>query len=227
MLTLTAPGERAHEIRPGIPCPCASTLLDNEQALAKWNGEAVPRWNRLQQAIERYAGCDVQYLRAVEVQRRGALHLHVLMRLEHPRKLRVSRLRALAIRHGYGHEIKLDACDERAAFYAAKYVSKSSDERKSVPYVHPRTGEVGPGRWRTWVASRRWGETMRSVVAAQLRWAQERAMWTAGGVAGGQGTESPAPATPGADAVGALDPNGVRYTSGADVGDSMAVVGAM
>lgn len=214
LLTLTAPGNAEHAYR-GQRCPCtAGTGLSDEVDLARWNGQMVHRWNRLHQALQRRLGVRIDYFRAVETQRRGALHLHVLVRVSVPVRIRESMLRAEAMRHGYGHSVDVAKVDgERAAGYVAKYVTKAADERGLVPYVHRVTGEFGPGRWRAWVASRRWGESMATVRGAQRAWAQARRA-EAATFGASQAGGARRGADDGADAAGALDPNRVRYTTG-------------
>jgi hypothetical protein len=154
--------------------------------LDEWHGYHSLRWNRFLQALRRsgLVGDLVEYFRAVESQQRGALHDHALLRVESAvlvTRRMVAQLRRIAIEHGYGHELKLvvagtsDASARLAAWYCAKYVSKSADERDEVPWVRrvvrvdPVTGHVrlGPRSYRTWTCSRRWGSSMRAVVAAQ------------------------------------------------------------
>lgn len=231
MLTLTAPGAEPHRMPNGEWCPCTtpSNKVDDKISAARWNGECVHRWNRLRQDIERALGVRFQYFKAVEVQDRGLLHLHVLVRFDQPCKVSLKRLRELCVAHNFGHAVRLDPIsDERAAWYVSKYVTKCADVRELVPYCHRKSGELGPGRWRTWTSSRRWGESIGSIRAAQRAWVEEQQQRAAGGGAGGQGTESPAPATPGADAVGAFNPKSLRYTDGAfDVPLVGTVGGAM
>lgn len=213
LLTLTAPGDRPHRYRGGW-CPCT----DAEGVdLARWNGEMANRWNKFVTDVRRSVG-ECEYLAAKEAQKRGALHLHVPIRFAGPARVRLSKLRALAIRHGFGHEVDLQELDdsaaaERTAGYVAKYVTKASGEREAVPFVHRVTGEVGPGRWRTWSASRGWGASMASVRLAQRRW------WLGGGASGvgvheprQGGALAPTDSAGHGDAVGgALDPNTVSY----------------
>ena len=61
---------------------------------------------------------------------------------------------------------------KREAYYVSKYVTKSSDCRREVPWiadvVDAETGELHegvpvPGRYRTWSTSREWGITMLAV----------------------------------------------------------------
>jgi hypothetical protein len=97
-------------------------------------------------------------------------------------------VRVLAIEHGYGHEVRIDrpavSEDGRArlaAWYAAKYVSKATDDRSLIPWerrpllIDLETGEVvkqSPATYKTWTASRGWGCSMKQVRAAQRLWAQ-------------------------------------------------------
>lgn len=78
-VTLTAPGDRPHFIggrKSGRVCPCTAPEGVN---LAEWNATAGARFNRVIQYLRRELG-DVQYAKAAEVQKRGALHFHVLVR---------------------------------------------------------------------------------------------------------------------------------------------------
>lgn len=184
LVTLTAPSDKGQHSYRGLTCPCTPAGgID----LAQWNGRAAERWNRFQWDWKRSAGIDFEYFRGVEAQQRGALHFHVLIRVTQGRKISKARLRRLAMHHGFGHEVDIqpvghgEALEEklveapRAAHYPAKYCTKAASERQAVPYVHPTTGEIGPGRWRTWTCSRRWGSSMRQVKRDQLEyWRRQR-----------------------------------------------------
>lgn len=203
-LTLTAPGDTPHKLR-GVWCPCTD---EGGTDLATWNGECATRWNHFITDVRRSVG-ECEYFAAKEVQERGALHVHSLLRFTTPCRVRKSKLRALAIRHGFGHVLDLqELAPESAEFtagYLSKYVTKSATERERAPFVHRQTGEVGPGRWRTWTGSRAWGATMASVRAAQRAWWQEQPS----DVGPGRTAE---PADPGC-AGGALDPNTESYAT--------------
>ena len=147
------------------------------------------------------------------MQQRGALHLHIVMRVQRLAALLgdfdkrdpFCSLRQLVERHGFSHEIELEPATEAAAWYCAKYVSKSFDDRQTLPWLDRHTGELsnGNGRYRPWSASRRWGATMASIRATQAAWAHaaERT----------DGAEPPQAATPAA--VAALEPKTHRYTN--------------
>jgi hypothetical protein len=139
--------------------------------LAEWNPSAAGRWNLLRTQLRRQVP-ELQYLRAVEVQVRGALHLHVIV--WSPVALDKAQLRRLAMGYGFGHELDLAPIEpgsRKHAYYVAKYVTKACDTRGSVPWnkdvVNKRTGEVRregtEASYRTWSASRGWKLTMRQI----------------------------------------------------------------
>lgn len=205
MGTWTAPGAHEHRMPSGDLCPCTPEGGVN---LAEWNPSASGRWNVMRGQIKR-AVPDLQYLRVVEVQKRGALHLHVL--LWSPVPLDKAFLRRLAIANGFGHEFDLAPIvpgSRRHAYYVAKYVSKACDSRSEVPWNHEdvdqATGEIvqrtGPGRYRTWSSSHGWGLTMKAineVCAAQ----RERRMALLAGLSE-ESTADKAPSVPSIPAVG-------------------------
>lgn len=168
-LTFTAPGTSPHYHR-GALCACF-TAQGGPVHLATWNaslGGKAGRWNRLLQDLKRSFG-DLDYFKAVEVQDRGALHLHVLARARSGATLIVpaSALRRLAIKHGFGHEVDVRPVgDAGAASYVAKYVSKATDQRHEVPWVDRANRRRLRAPYRTWSCSRRWGVTMGALNAA-------------------------------------------------------------
>ena len=170
LLTLTAPGREAHRMPSGAVCPCTP---EGGVDLAEWNPSASGRWNVMRTSLRRHVA-DLQYLRAVEVQRRGALHLHVVV--WSPVPLDRLHLRRLAIRCGFGHSLDLAPVvpgSRRHAYYVSKYVTKACDSRDEVPWkadvADSGTGEIrrmhSTATYRTWSASRGWGLTMREVRA--------------------------------------------------------------
>jgi hypothetical protein len=148
-------------------CECHEAAVGG---LGLWNASAAARWNRLRTALRRLAP-GLEFFRAVEVQARGAVHLHVP--LWSPVALSVHEVQRLAIRAGFGCVVDLAAVadPERAARYVAKYVTKATDGRDDAPWdeVNTATGEVvavDEARYRTWSSSRGWGMTMKVVRAA-------------------------------------------------------------
>lgn len=179
-LTLTAPGTRPHRRWTpgrrggGAPCVChAAVLVDG---LGAWNASASACWNRLRTALSRSG--RLEYFRAVEVQKRGALHLHVIVWSAEP--LDVGVVQAAALAAGFGCVVDLSPLDPaRHPGYVAKYATKGSDARQVVPWrrivqvLDEDTGEleelINPDpSFRTWSASRGWGLTMREIRAAHL-----------------------------------------------------------
>lgn len=136
---------------------------------------------------------DVQFMRGCESQDgkrrrdglgRGALHDHFLARTKYAIDERL--IRRLALRAGYGHSIEVADCapgSKREAYYISKYITKTTDERRKVPWraevVDVETGEVRRelvlARFRTWSCSRRWGMTMAQALAEAAVSARSRA----------------------------------------------------
>lgn len=184
-VTLTAPGESPHRMPDGRRCPCTPA---GGVVLSTWNASLGRRWNLFVTDLRRLLG-EVEYFRAVEPQRRGALHVHALLRRRDGRPLRVSvsEVRRLALRHGFGHSVDVQRLEARHAGYAAKYVSKAADGRAAVPWLgwrsrggtwlDRRTGELVVVErkrvrsfvptYRTWTSSRLWGRSMSQVREAQ------------------------------------------------------------
>jgi hypothetical protein len=185
VLTFTAPGadvlpwdtKRCRHAS-NVTCSGKRGCMVDKDAAAAWNGTAAERWNHLLQDLRRMLG-DVQYFRAVEVQERGLLHFHIPFRAERVGWIRVKDVRRLAIKHGFGHQVKVDTNPalERLAGYVAKYVSKSVSERKRAPMPEGRS-------WRVYTASRDWGRTMASIRLAQMLWAVARREGLASGESG-------------------------------------------
>lgn len=223
MITLTAPGEREHWL-PGGRVRCRCTPMGGVD-LRVWNGRAAKQFNRWKQQLEREVGCKIEHFRATEVQGRGALHYHVPVRFSASVKLPIAMIRRLAMNYGFGHSVDVQEIGAKGpAGYCAKYVSKSADERELVPFVHHKTGQIGPGRWRTWSSSRGWGQSMADVKAAQHEWSRLRREATEAGPSTRHETRV------GAVADGALDTNERNYTSADDrlhVLPDFGVCGAM
>jgi hypothetical protein len=147
-------------------CGCETNLLCG---LGIWNAKAGECWNRLRTSLmEDHPG--LAYFRAVEVQKRGALHLHVIAWFPAaPNRLA---LQSSALAAGFGCSIDWAPAEpgsRRFAYYVSKYATKAGDSRTEVPWVAPVldhvTGEIRPmltnATYRTWSASRNWGLTMR------------------------------------------------------------------
>lgn len=168
-------------------CPCTPAAgLD----LGRWNAEHGARWNHFRTRLMRELVGDGAYMRGCEVQDgkrradgrgRMALHDHFLVRTRC--SLSLADVRRLAIAAGFGHEVHVVPVvpgSKREAYYVSKYVVKSADTRRAVPWVTDwvvlETGEVveevaRAARYRTWSMSRDWGVTMADVKrAAAERW---------------------------------------------------------
>lgn len=219
-VTLTAPGDHQHCRRHGRACDgesgkagcyvCECTPAGGVD-LAEFNSTLTVRFNRVLEAMRRgeatpkemgrRAHQAFEYFNAREVQKRGALHTHTLVRPADDVPLVISQrlLSQLAIRHGFGHQVDIQRIGEAvrgksrtadgAARYVSKYVSKSADERGKVPWRRKecrcvpdaptrcvpcveRMRGVAPAKYRTWSASRQWGQTMKAVKEAALEYAR-------------------------------------------------------
>jgi hypothetical protein len=149
---------------------------------------------------------QVQYFKATEVQDRGALHLHVPLRLVVGTRLHLPTIRKLAIAHGFGHSVDLTAIkNESGLRYVAKYVAKASAMRSSVPWrkVDQDSGELRLSpTYKTWSASRSWGLTMAMVKQQQREW-----------VLAGGGLDQPEAGGPPGAGTAPLDSYAIRYTT--------------
>jgi hypothetical protein len=151
-VTLTAPGRSEHRDARGHVCRCTP---EGGTDLAEWNATASTRWNRFVQELSRFVGADVvtydaqgkrhrvqglSYFRGAEVQRRGALHYHVLLRRRDgaPLAIRTRDFRRIAVSHGFGHSVDVQAMQPDHAAYVAKYVAKSANDRREVPWKAER-----------------------------------------------------------------------------------------
>ncbi len=174
-LTVTAPGTAPHMVwspkgtrRARVICGC-----DEGVELADWNPTAGSRWNHLRTLINRRG--RVEFMRTVEIQKRGAIHLHLM--IWSPVPLDVLTIQSDALAAGFGCVLRMDRLDaQRHAHYVAKYVTKACDSRDEVPWrtdvLDESTGEIRPmhthATYRAWSASRGWGLTMR-VIREALR----------------------------------------------------------
>lgn len=131
--------------RPHDFCPCGEEghALTTRDEIAAWNVDGVTRWNRMATDLRRGSSLTggradferMEYFKATEPQKRGALHFHVLIRV--PRVLVLDDelrgwLRDLAVSHGFGHEVDVQLIGDgdldhvKAARYVAKYVTKAN-----------------------------------------------------------------------------------------------------
>lgn len=184
-LTLTAPGDGAHQQwvqgqqrgrRPDCSCH------DHGLSMAQWNRQESACWNRLRTALARLSG-GLAYAGAVEAQKRGALHRHVVIRSLTP--LTPTEVQVLAMAAGYGCVFDLQVITSAAgiARYLSKYVTKGGD-RDSVPWeavdVNHTTGEITlktSPTYRLRSQSMNWGCTMKDVRAIASAQARARAMY--------------------------------------------------
>lgn len=181
-ITLTAPGTADHlrwyqGKRPRRREQCGCHLHGYTDGL--WNAQESACWNRLRTSLARDQ--RVIFAGAVETQKRGMLHRHLLVFVEDA--LVHEEVQALALAAGYGCVLDIEPVRsaEKAARYLSKYVTKASGDRAVVPWekVDQSTGEVSGKRatYRLWSSSRAWGVTMREIKATQSAQARARARY--------------------------------------------------
>lgn len=191
-LTVTAPGTKAGHRRwfqgkrpaGGTPqCDCDTVWAWH--SLGSWNRQESANWNRLRTALGRHVGGKTAYISAVEPQKRGALHRHIVV--ASPRPLIHTEVQGLALAAGYGCVLDLEPLQspEKAARYLSKYVTKTANERAEVPWqvvvVNERTGEVytrgDRATYRAWSSSQDWGCTRKLLREEARTQAQARAAY--------------------------------------------------
>jgi hypothetical protein len=181
-VTFTAPGTQAHrkwvqgrQKGPRKACDCH----EHGQTDGLWNAGESANWNRLRTALTRSR--RVIFCGAVETQKRGLLHRHVLLFTDDV--LTFDEVQKAALAAGYGCVVDVEPVrsSEKAARYISKYVTKASGDRATVPWerVDQETGEVVGKRatYRLWSSSRRWGVTMREIRQTQAAQARARARY--------------------------------------------------
>jgi hypothetical protein len=229
-LTLTAPGGDvlpwATDLcghGPDVECSGKRGCRIDPVALAAWHATLAKRWSYFRQFMGR-AGIDVQYLKSYELQRRGAVHAHVMVRVPAgvPERLLHQLVRSYARHYGWGPQVKLDRLGaegspdsvRRAAAYVAKYACKGSGVK--VERLNFATGELESCGLRSWSASGSWGMRMWQCRLERARFAAARAA----GVAAARRATAPG-------AAGALDLNNDYSTTGGVVAVPSALVGAV
>lgn len=187
-LTLTAPGNAPHrrwkqgkQQGPRQACHCHAGALH----LAEWNPTESSCWNRLRLSLSRITEGSLTYVGAIEVQKRGALHRHVVLNVDRP--LLPEEVQAAALAAGYGcvYDLQVLTNAGQVARYVSKYVTKSAGARDAVPWladvVDKQTGEVRlmstVATFRTWSAAQSWGYTLKGLRAVMRAQAEARARY--------------------------------------------------
>lgn len=200
-LTLTAPGTESlpwdssactHSVTRS--CSGAIGCVVESTALAVWHADLPLRWSHFITDVRRLLNpgltgpvsswpVRVEFVKTYEPQRRGALHIHAMMRVDGvvtERRVRAA-LRLARSRHWFGREMRDEFVDlsdtlqaARVAGYTAKYTTKCADALQDVRRLDVRTGELTEGGMRSWSASRGYGESMRSVQCKRRRWWEQQ-----------------------------------------------------
>lgn len=195
-MTLTAPGvdvlpwDRDKCVHPSaMPCSGLLGCKASEVALAVWHANMSGRWTHFMTQLRRTLDgsgphVDVQFVKTYEPQKRGALHIHSMMRLEGV--CSEARFTA-AVEHaaklnGFGSQVDVKYIDlsnaktvARIAGYLAKYTTKCADELQQVEVINKHTGEFQPCSLRNWSASALWGDRMWETQLRRVTWARNKA----------------------------------------------------
>jgi len=189
-LTLNGPGENDHrrwrQGKGGNDRPeCDCHRVWETTTKGDWNAGESGCWNRMRLSLSRLTSGSLTYIGAVETQKRGVLHRHVVLNSAVP--ITPEEVGALALVAGYGcvHDLQLVQSASKAAWYISKYVTKSSGDRENVPWradvVDQDTGEVRrmetTPTFRTWSAAQSWGFTLKGLREIARVQAQARARY--------------------------------------------------
>lgn len=182
--TLTGPGvdvlpwdssRCSHD--PDVRCSGKLGCKVDEWDGAVWNGTAPKRWSWFITYLRRRLG-PLEFVGVWEDQERGVLHRHFLIRLQSPttEKRAAAAVRNIGRRWGFGPQADVRAITASAAneaWYIASYATKTVDRVADRRILNTRTGELrrGAGGFRSWSASRSWGDTCKVVRARQRAWA--------------------------------------------------------
>ena len=149
-----------------------------------WNAGASKRWHNFMTILRRTYG-DIQFFRVAELQKRGAIHFHVLFR--GVKFIPARRLRQIAVSVGFGSWVGIRKCSayrhgaNGGARYFGKYLLKSFPTRLGVSKLLTYSQ-----RWRvTWVSH------AREKTGNWLFAGGSRAGWRLVGYDGGSGLTMP------------------------------------
>lgn len=216
-VTLTAPGfdwdtSQCHHSA-GVECSGTIGCVSDPQQLALWHHRLGQRWSWFVRELRRVLGVDVEFFKTYELQKRGALHVHCMLRVGPgvtDRRVKAAVRMVSRLGHvNFGTQHKVEVIDlsrsdlssdqqtARTAGYCAKYATKSADALPDVQRLDGVTGELHSGGFRAWSASRAWGVTMRQCKERRRAWAAS------------VGTQASAASDAAAGAVGALTCNGI------------------
>lgn len=171
-LTLTAFGKNELPFDPafcdhssGTECSGLIGCRTDEVLASQWNEELKQNWNWFMTDLERTLKKDLPYWKCYELQARGVLHVHALVRVPFMSQKNFQKVvKSVARRWNFGDRMKVITVTSRnrgaISAYVGKYVTKGSGLALT---VNKATGELREGGYRSWSASRDWGDSMAKV----------------------------------------------------------------
>ena len=163
----------------GRDCAGGKGCVVVQDLVAADNASAPQRWSWFVEYLRREVG-GFQFFKVWETQDRGALHVHALVRLDHPRSRRqfYQDVKTCALQWGFGRQVDVQSLGTdmlevaRKAGYCASYVAPTSElpAHSYVREVDPVSGKsvVVHHGYRPWSASQHYGDKMKDVRGRQI-----------------------------------------------------------
>lgn len=223
--TLTAPGVRGsasgdYRMRwdtsvcshgPEVQCSGAHGCVVMADDAALWHWGLRHRWSYFGQFMRRWFGLEVEAVGVWEMQKRGVMHRHVLVRVDG--LVSEDEMRAALVAYCRVHQfgvptihndpngraVQLLTGDAREtalrAGYLAKYLAKTAGFLRSIATgfdadLDGNIARVHYCRWRGWSATAHWGERLKYLRMRRVAWFSASA---SGGLGMGAGGPDPGP----------------------------------
>lgn len=141
-----------------VECVCSEHRVETKGDISEFNFTLASRWNRFMTYLRRFSPdevtgrgnkasrpfADFEYVKAIEPQKRGALHIHAVIRSARPFVMTpavIADLKIMAMNLGFGHQFDIQTLGGEeldlvtAARYVAKYISKRNTSTEAeIPF---------------------------------------------------------------------------------------------